>query len=44
MISAYARDMIGYGVTPPDPRWPDGARLAVNFVMPPPIPLRREED
>jgi putative urate catabolism protein len=25
--------MIGYGGTPPDPRWPDGARLAVNFVM-----------
>jgi len=25
--------MVGYGGTPPDPRWPDGARLAVNFVM-----------
>jgi putative urate catabolism protein len=25
--------MIGYGDSPPDPRWPNGARLAVNFVM-----------
>ncbi|HEY4253477.1 MAG TPA: allantoinase PuuE [Roseomonas sp.] len=27
------RDFIGYGRNPPDPQWPDGARLAVNFVM-----------
>lgn len=27
------RDFIGYGATPPDPRWPNGARLAVNFVL-----------
>jgi len=27
------RDFIGYGDTPPDPQWPGGARLAVNFVM-----------
>ncbi|WP_439580451.1 polysaccharide deacetylase family protein [Elioraea sp.] len=27
------RDFVGYGATPPDPRWPNGARLAVNFVM-----------
>src|SRR5262245_53954760 len=27
------RDMIGYGATPPDPQWPNGARLAVNFVL-----------
>ena len=27
------RDFIGYGANPPDPRWPGGARLAVNFVM-----------
>jgi peptidoglycan/xylan/chitin deacetylase (PgdA/CDA1 family) len=27
------RDFVGYGRTPPDPRWPNGARLAVNFVM-----------
>ena len=27
------RDLIGYGRTPPDPRWPDGARLAINFVL-----------
>ena len=25
------RDYIGYGATPPDPRWPDGARLALNI-------------
>jgi len=27
------RDLIGYGRTPPDPRWPGGARTAVNFVL-----------
>jgi peptidoglycan/xylan/chitin deacetylase (PgdA/CDA1 family) len=30
---AYDRDLIGYGANPPDPRWPNGARLAVNFVI-----------
>ncbi|MBF9033407.1 allantoinase PuuE [Rhodobacterales bacterium HKCCE2091] len=29
----YPRDMIGYGATPPDPRWPGGARIAVQFVL-----------
>ncbi len=29
----YPRDMAGYGRTPPDPRWPGGARVAVQFVM-----------
>lgn len=29
----YDRDLIGYADTPPDPRWPNGARLAINFVM-----------
>ncbi|MEC9167482.1 MAG: polysaccharide deacetylase family protein, partial [Pseudomonadota bacterium] len=27
------RDFIGYGDNPPDPAWPGGARLAVNFVL-----------
>jgi peptidoglycan/xylan/chitin deacetylase (PgdA/CDA1 family) len=27
------RDFVGYGANPPDPKWPNGARLAVNFVM-----------
>jgi peptidoglycan/xylan/chitin deacetylase (PgdA/CDA1 family) len=27
------RDFVGYGANPPDPKWPAGARLAVNFVM-----------
>jgi putative urate catabolism protein len=27
------RDLIGYGANPPDPRWPGGARIAINFVM-----------
>ena len=27
------RDMIGYGASPPDPKWPDGARLALQIVM-----------
>ena len=28
-----ARDLVGYGASPPDPRWPGGARLAVSFVL-----------
>ena len=27
------RDMVGYGANPPDPKWPNGARLAVQFVL-----------
>jgi allantoinase len=33
MSAIYDRDLIGYGANPPDPKWPGGARLAVNFVM-----------
>jgi putative urate catabolism protein len=29
----YPRDMIGYGPVPPHPKWPDGARLALQFVL-----------
>jgi allantoinase len=28
-----SRDFIGYGPTPPDPKWPGGARIALNFVV-----------
>ena len=28
-----ARDFLGYGAHPPDPRWPGGARVAVSFVV-----------
>ena len=27
------RDLVGYADTPPDPQWPGGARIALNFVM-----------
>jgi len=27
------RDLTGYGATPPDPHWPGGARVAVQFVV-----------
>jgi allantoinase len=27
------RDFVGYGANPPDPKWPDNARIALNFVM-----------
>jgi putative urate catabolism protein len=30
---AYPRDLIGYGRTPPDPKWPGGARIAVQFAL-----------
>ena len=29
----YSRDLRGYGGTPPDPRWPGGARIAVQIVV-----------
>ncbi|MEX1180891.1 MAG: allantoinase PuuE [Cucumibacter sp.] len=29
----YPRDMLGYGETPPDPQWPGGAHVAVQFVV-----------
>ncbi len=33
MKTNHERDFIGYGNTPPDPRWPDGARLALVIVL-----------
>jgi putative urate catabolism protein len=29
----YPRDLGGYGARPPHPRWPGGARIAVQFVL-----------
>ncbi|MDP9167052.1 MAG: allantoinase PuuE [Actinomycetota bacterium] len=29
----YPRDMVGYGPHPPDPRWPGGANIALQFVL-----------
>jgi len=31
--TAYPRDLLGYGAHPPNPQWPDGARVAVQFVL-----------
>jgi len=28
-----ARDLVGYGRTPPPVDWPDGARVVVNGVL-----------
>ena len=33
MKDAYPRDMIGYGRTPPFADWPNGARVALQFVI-----------
>ncbi|MFT5138981.1 MAG: putative urate catabolism protein [Rhodothermales bacterium] len=33
MDKSYPRNMLGYGETPPDPKWPGGARLALQFVL-----------
>ncbi len=33
MSNNYPRDLRGYGASPPDPRWPGGARLAVQIVL-----------
>jgi putative urate catabolism protein len=32
-MTAYPRDLAGYGAAPPAGRWPNGARLAVSFVL-----------
>ena len=29
----YPRDFVGYGPTPPDPAWPGGAAIALQFVI-----------
>lgn len=29
----YPRDLIGYGRAPPHPQWPNGARIALQFVL-----------
>lgn len=29
----YPRDLVGYGANPPDAKWPNGARMAVQFVL-----------
>lgn len=31
--SRYPRDLVGYGRNPPHPRWPGGARIALQFVL-----------
>mgnify|MGYP001799398189 CR=1 FL=1 len=33
MSADYPRDLIGYGQNPPHPRWPNDARLALQFVI-----------
>ncbi len=33
MTLPYPRDLAGYGSTRPHPRWPGGARIAVQFVL-----------
>ena len=31
--AAHPRDLVGYGERPPHPRWPGGARVALQFVL-----------
>ena len=33
MANEYPRDLVGYGRSPPHPRWPNGARVALQFVL-----------
>jgi allantoinase len=33
MALSLERDLVGYGANPPDPNWPNGARIALNFVL-----------
>ncbi|MCC6624676.1 MAG: allantoinase PuuE [Deltaproteobacteria bacterium] len=32
-MAGYPRDMVGYGRTPPDPKWPGRARVVVQLVV-----------
>jgi len=32
-MGSYPRDLAGYGAAPPDPQWPNKARIAVQFVL-----------
>jgi len=32
-MTRYPRDLQGYGPTPPDPQWPNGAKIAVQIVL-----------
>ena len=32
-MTHYPRDMVGYGQHPPNPRWPNDAKIAVQFVI-----------
>lgn len=33
MEKDYSRNLVGYGATPPHPKWPGNARIAVSFVL-----------
>ena len=33
MTAPYPRDMTGYASAPPNPKWPNDARIAVQFVI-----------
>ena len=33
MTPDYPRDLVGHGAVPPDPRWPGGAAIALQFVI-----------
>lgn len=33
MSKYYPRDLVGYGRNPPNPQWPDQARIALQFVI-----------
>lgn len=32
-MTRYPRNMTGYGATPPDPKWPGGAKIAISLVL-----------
>jgi len=32
-VNRYPRNLHGYGANPPDPQWPDRAKIAVQFVL-----------
>ncbi|TAG11409.1 MAG: polysaccharide deacetylase, partial [Rhodobacterales bacterium] len=32
-MNRYPRDFRGHGPTPPNPRWPGGAKVAISLVL-----------
>ena len=32
-MKSFDRDLVGYGQTSPNPKWPNKSKLAINFIV-----------